>query len=1128
MISPALDPASPRLQPEALAPAGPAGTSGSSLWRRHRWALALRFALAPALAVLVLTLLLLGVVQLLPVAQGSQQALARVQLRAAVLGRELEADLQTALRSAQLLARSPRLVAPASPAVARLELEHLRADGSRLSWVGLTDLDGRVIAGTGGWHEGASVASQAAFRLGRRAAWVGDGAPGQGEPAGAVGDVPPALVSMGVPVRDDDGRVVAVLVAQMSVSWAERLRSRLAGERGPGAIRLHLLSGEGERDLLPGDPPPPAALRRVAFVDVLEAADGRRWFAASVPIGTPGRLPTLPWRVLALQARDDAIGPSLVLMQVMAVCGALVALAVGLLGYLHARSQLRPWAPLFEAVLGRGQGLPPGMSVGEAVSRWLKLHEAGRPRSDDAAARLLEQLADDARERGRLVEAVPVAIARLDAALRFVQLNPACTRLLGWTPERVRGRHAVDLVADPVAREELLRQLDRHGEAPGELVARFDAATATGERTWIQWHLVPLVGLDGRFDGAVVHVQDMRTERAARVRADALAGRLRALADAAVDDLLATLDADGRILEWSRGAERLSGLPAATALGRSLADLLHGPELLPAWLLEARRHGRCPVAAEVHTADGLVRWFEGSVYALGLAPGAARFGVMLRDLTAARDVHRALERSEARLRLALEAARLVAWEVDLQGRDGAGPWSDHHVDVVGAHGERLPRTLGGFYAQIDPRDQPVVEAAIARGLAEGVPVAAEYRVAQAGGLRWRAVRGRAQRDEAGRPLRLAGVGMDITERKQAEAAVQLERERLSQVVDTVDEAIVQVDDDGRLTLANAAAARLFGHAAATLVGMPLQRLLPSPPDGPVTSAPGVDVDAVPGPAPRATLGLPGLHAGGRALSLDATVTQARVGERLVRTMVLREHVDDDAAAASQGADPGADEPTQARDLQGFARRLLEQEQHTTRRLAQALQDEVGQTLTALRLHWEALRAGGADHRPGAVDRIGPLIATANRQVRGVIDELRPPLLDDFGLGAALDNEVAHQRAAEGPPEIRFEMASRLVQQRWPAEVEHAAFMVGREALVAALHQDDVRRIVVSVDGDAGELLLRVADDGRGLPVLAAVRAGLRARAAAVGAQLQMTCGAGRGTVVELRWAPADEPDLPDR
>ena len=55
---------------------------------------------------------------------------------------------------------------------------------------------------------------------------------------------------------------------------------------------------------------------------------------------------------------------------------------------------------------------------------------------------------------------------------------------------------------------------------------------------------------------------------------------MRALADAAVDELIATLDLDGRVVEWSRGAELLSGHPAPDALGRSLGELLQAGDAI--------------------------------------------------------------------------------------------------------------------------------------------------------------------------------------------------------------------------------------------------------------------------------------------------------------------------------------------------------------------------------------------------------------------------------------------------------------------------------------------------------------------------------------------------------------------
>ncbi len=218
------------------------------------------------------------------------------------------------------------------------------------------------------------------------------------------------------------------------------------------------------------------------------------------------------------------------------------------------------------------------------------------------------------------------------------------------------------------------------------------------------------------------------------------------------------------------------------------------------------------------------------------------------------------------------------------------------------------------------------------------------------------------------------------------------------------------------------------------------------------------------------------------------------------------------------------------ELARLSRRLLDQERQTSRRLAHTLHDELGQTLAALRLHWEAYR-GAATPQGGDMDeRIASLVVLANRQVRAMLAELSPPLLDELGLAAALDNEIRQQRGGSGEPRVSLRVAGTAQLQRWPADVEYAAFMVAREALQAALRQAGTGAIHVNLDGDDGLLELQVTGDGSGsTPAADALGpVGMRERALAIGASLHVDDRAGHGSIVSLTWMPpADEPPLPD-
>lgn len=1231
-----------------------------------------RFALLPVAVVLLLTLALLALAQRLVVDELERRTLLRNQHRAAALAQQVEATLQAAVREARLLARSEALqnaASPAGAAAARAELEHLRSLSPHVVWLGLLAPDGVVRAGTQGWLEGRSLAERPVFLHGLRGSWVGDVHPALAlaSQLQAADGRPSELIDVAEPVRDTQGRVVAVLAAHLGVDWVDRLRRGATGEAEgapvPG-IGVHVLSTVAERGVLPGEAPPAGVPLRVVPPAEVVAADGQRYLAASREIGEiglagpagPAARSTLPWRVLVLQERGAALAPAHAVMRTMALLGGGVALVAGLLGYVLARRMLSPWAPVFRTVLERlGHGS--AGRVGDAELRAIA-EELQRAPAGSGPEVLLARLARDARDLKRAIDQLPLGVALIDRHFQVEYLNAGYTRLLGWTTEQVRGRMAAEFLWDAAERPAFTRLFTQLSTPAGELVARFEALTPDGLRVPIQWHFVPLNDEDGRLEGALALVTDIRIERAQQARADAMAGRLRALADAAHADLLATLDHEGRVLEWSRGAERLSGHAASEAVGRALASLLPPADVV-AWVRQALREGRCAVSAELLRADGHARWFEGSLYALGLAPGSARYGLVLRDVSDARAAQGALQRSEARLRLAVEAARMGTWDIELGEGTQRVTWSDGYGDLFGLAARQLPRNAVQTEALLHPQDRAPFRNAFRRTVRDDAPLQAEFRVMAPGGLRWHAVHGRALRGSDGRVTRLVGVGMDISERKQAEVELRAGRERIERLLATMAEGLLVIDADGRYAMANQAAERILGAPASAIVGRrfeeaPWRRF--EPPGvrqaidvavfagtlqggGPVvdkivgietlagqrrvlsvnaTATSGgrdagfdgvlvtfLDIterhqaeqsladsearlaaivrgasDAIVStdvgglvtlfnPAAERIFGMPAgdmlgqsmarllpegerpahedhvaafvasgvsqrnmggrrvsaRRADGRALELEATISRATVRGQLMLTAILRdvtERVGQERALEAARA-----------ELAQLARRLLEQEKETTRRLAQALHDEVGQTLTALRLQWDGLEAQGA--APAQCATFGALVAKANRQVRGVLGELRPPLLDEAGLVAALENEIGQLRGRDGGDAIDLRVPERLHGQRWPGDVEYAAFMIGREALVNAMQHARAGRIEACVEGDAGELVLTVADDGVGIDEpdggarpghLGLV--GMRERALAIGATIAIDSASGRGTVVRVKWEPLDEPDLPRR
>jgi len=177
----------------------------------------------------------------------------------------------------------------------------------------------------------------------------------------------------------------------------------------------------------------------------------------------------------------------------------------------------------------------------------------------------------------------------------------------------------------------------------------------------------------------------------------------------------------------------------------------------------------------------------------------------------------ALAASEAKLRLALEAARMATWDWDAESDRTLG--SAGREALYGRRPGMLP-TLSVVLGTVHPEDRERAEATIHRALhrrpGEEEFDAVEYRIITPDAqIRWLRSQGRVtERDPAtGRPLRAAGVTFDITERREAEEAAERRRAAIHAIYDSVPVGLALVDHQGQVVCMNARLGAILGVPA---------------------------------------------------------------------------------------------------------------------------------------------------------------------------------------------------------------------------------------------------------------------------------------------------------------------------
>jgi signal transduction histidine kinase len=210
-------------------------------------------------------------------------------------------------------------------------------------------------------------------------------------------------------------------------------------------------------------------------------------------------------------------------------------------------------------------------------------------------------------------------------------------------------------------------------------------------------------------------------------------------------------------------------------------------------------------------------------------------------------------------------------------------------------------------------------------------------------------------------------------------------------------------------------------------------------------------------------------------------------------------------------------------------RLITAREEERQHLAREIHDELGQLLTGLSLNLKLCRQAMPDIPQAARDhltRADGLVRHTIEQSHRLIGDLRPPVLDDYGLVPALQEELSQRL---GPLDIAAHLDTEGEVGRLPPDVTTATFRIVQEAVTNIIRYANAQQVQVCLQQASDGLTVTVEDDGVGLPderssgpnerrglgIL-----GMQERADALGGWLQVTRRSPRGTRVVL-WLPLD-------
>ena len=206
------------------------------------------------------------------------------------------------------------------------------------------------------------------------------------------------------------------------------------------------------------------------------------------------------------------------------------------------------------------------------------------------------------------------------------------------------------------------------------------------------------------------------------------------------------------------------------------------------------------------------------------------------------------------------------------------------------------------------------------------------------------------------------------------------------------------------------------------------------------------------------------------------------------------------------------------ELQRLSNKRIDVVEEGMQRISRELHDGVCQALMAIKLDLTLLHRRVPEPLRAAVDGIRAQVVDVVQGVRQLSQLLRPPVLDDFGVVAAIESVAEKYRAAS---ELEIRVTAPDPTIRCAPAIELMLFRTFQEALINAVKHAGARRMVVRVGLDDDAVVLEVDDDGKGFDAQAYFRKppasgglgliGMRERVAHFGGVFRVTSRLGTGT-----------------
>ncbi len=440
--------------------------------------------------------------------------------------------------------------------------------------------------------------------------------------------------------------------------------------------------------------------------------------------------------------------------------------------------------------------------------------------------RIRKELEASEKKLGEIVSLLGEGVYMQDAGGRLAFLNPAAERMLGWKKEELRGKDFHETIHHLMAGE-----AGRHqGDCPiikavlagttyrgeGEIFMRKDGGLFP-----VKLVATPVLR-DGAVAGCVAAFEDISERKKIEADLNASEKRYRELVDNAIVGVVQTT-LDGKFLYANSAILRMFEVgPLDDYLSSLAPERWKNPEDRIKMVDTLKSSGRASYEVEMVTNTGktITVLFNSVLLGDGIS-------TVMVDLTDRKRSAEALRTSGERLMEAQRIAKLGSLDWDLIANEVE--CSDEALRIYGLGAERRKFTFEEIAKLVHPDDVDRVAKSLNDAIEKGSEHRVEHRIVRPDGkVVYVDANAKVVRDAGGKPIRVFGTNLDVTERKLAEIALQDQEELLRALTYSARDSIIMLDDRGTVLLWNKSAEEKFGWRGDEVVGGDLASFIVPP------------------------------------------------------------------------------------------------------------------------------------------------------------------------------------------------------------------------------------------------------------------------------------------------------------